>query len=567
MFNTLPKTAHPFMDWDWPQIEPYFQDLESRPLTPENAAGWLSDWSHLKLLLSETYSRLNVATTRDTTDQDAEQRYHTFLGEVLPPAEAADQKLKQKFLESGQQVPGFEIPTRNMRAEAELFRTENLPLLTSERRLSTEFNKIVGAQTVGWKGEERTLSQLRPLYQDPDREIREHAWRLAADRQLADRDAINALWAEFMSLRRELAANAGFSDYRAYRWPDMLRFDYTPDDCLSFHRAIEEAVVPAAARIYEKRRQQLGFDTLRPWDLNVDPQGRDPLRPFSDVGRLEQVAGMIFQGLDPELGNRFETMRREDLLDLGNRKGKGPGGYCATFAVAKRPFIFMNAVGLHSDVQTLLHEAGHAFHVFESAHLPYAQQLQVPMEFAEVASMAMELLSSPYLPADQGGFYSDADVARARVEELEGILLFWPYMAVVDAFQHWVYTHHDDATDPANCDAHWSKLWERFIPGVDWSGLEQEKMTGWHRKLHIHKYPFYYVEYGLAQLGAVLVWRNSLSDQAKALKQYREALSLGGTVTLPELFETAGARLAFDAETLSEAVALIEGKIEELDIA
>jgi oligoendopeptidase F len=273
----------------------------------------------------------------------------------------------------------------------------------------------------------------------------------------------------------------------------------------------------------------------------------------------------VFQQVDPQLGQYFETMRREGLLDLDNRKGKAPGGYCTSFSLVRRPFIFANAVGIHDDVQTLLHEGGHGFHVFESSRLPYLQQLQVPMEFAEVASMSMELLASPYLARERGGFYSSADAARARAEHLEGIVQFWPYMAVVDAFQHWVYTHPDQATEAAACDETWSALWERFMPGVDWSGLEEEQRTGWQRKLHIHQAPFYYIEYGLAQLGAVQVWRNALQDQAGSVAAYRRALALGGTVTLPELFAAAGGRFAFDASALQEAVTLIEATLAELE--
>jgi oligoendopeptidase F len=258
-------------------------------------------------------------------------------------------------------------------------------------------------------------------------------------------------------------------------------------------------------------------------------------------------------------------MRNEDLLDLENRKNKAPGGYTTHFDVTRRPFVFMNAVGIHDDVQTLLHEGGHAFHYFEASPLRYIQQAHVPMEFAEVASMSMELLASPYLAKDSGGFYSSADARRARVEHLEGNILFWPYMAVVDAFQHWVYENPQDAADPAACDAAWGREWKRFMCVVEWDGLEDEMVTGWQRKLHIFQVPFYYVEYGLAQLGAVQVWRNALQDQNGAVASYRKALSLGGTVTLPQMYQTAGARLAFDAGTLGEAVALMEAKIAELE--
>jgi oligoendopeptidase F len=344
----------------------------------------------------------------------------------------------------------------------------------------------------------------------------------------------------------------------------MLRFDYTPADARNFQDAIEEVVVPAALRIYERRRKQLGVDVLRPWDLDVDVYDMPPLRPFKNVGELKAGVSRIFHQVNSELGVFFDRMDAEDLLDLENRKNKAPGAYCAEFPVVQRPFIFENAVGLHSDVQTLLHESGHAFHVFESIALP-SHLRNVPIEFAEVASMGMELLASPYLTAQKGGFYTPAEAARARIEHLEGCIRFWPYMAVVDAFQHWVYENSDAAADPSRCDECWALLWGRFMTGVDWSGLDQEMMTGWHRKLHIYTDPFYYIEYGLAQLGAVQVWGNSLKDQGGAVAAYRRALALGGQVSLPELFETAGARFAFDASALRDAVALIEEMIHALE--
>jgi oligoendopeptidase F len=265
--------------------------------------------------------------------------------------------------------------------------------------------------------------------------------------------------------------------------------------------------------------------------------------------------------VDPQLGDYFHTLRVEGLLDLDNHKGKAPGAYCTAYAVLKRPFIFMNAVELASDVRTILHESGHAFHNFERLRLPYFQQRLPGLEFAEVASMAMELLASPYLDAQPDGFYPPEAAWRFRIAHLEHILAFWPYMAVVDAFQHWVYTHHRQASDPASCDAQWLAQWRRFLPGVDWSGLDEQAMTGWQRKQHIHRYPLYYIEYGVAQLGAVQVWRSALSDPSRALSQYRQALRLGGTATLPELYQAAGARFAFDAGTLGEAVALVEQTI------
>jgi len=561
----LPTESKELLTWTWPQFEPAVQELLAAPLTAENVNQWMLDWSRLKDCLDELAARLYVATTVDTADETARKSLENFYDAIFSKAMEAEQALKQKLLASGLEPEGFTVALRNMRAAADLFRPENLPLLAQEQKLNTQYDTIFGAQTVEWEGKEMTVSQLRPVFLDRDRDRRERAWRLYSDRMLADRQAINKLWRKFLPLRQKIAKNAGRPDYTAYRWQQLLRFDYTPADCIKFHEAIEVVVVPAASRIYERRRQRLGVDTLRPWDIYVDPLGRPPLHPFETLDELVSKTSTIFHQVDPQLGGYFDTMVREDLLDLGNRKNKAPGAYSTPLPMVRKPFIFMNAVGVHDDVQVLLHEGGHSFHVYETAGIHYSQLLEIGMEFAEVASMGMELLASPYLEADRGGFYRPAEAARARIELLESDIIFWPYMAVVDAFQHWVYANPEQAMDPAECDAAYGKLYRRFMPGVDWSGLEEAMVTRWQRQLHIHEVPFYYVEYGLAQLGAVQVWRNALSDQARAVKAYRHALSLGGSVTLPELYRAAGARLAFDAGTLGEAVALIEAKINELD--
>ncbi len=561
MFSTLPKTSTEILSWNWTHFEPYYADLQARSLSAQNVEAWLDDWTALTDRLTEISSRLYVNAGINTADAAAEQRYLDFLEHIFPKVLSADQVLKEKLLQSGLTPVGFEVPLRNLRAEAALFRSENLPLLNEEARLCNDYNKIVGAQTVGWNGEEVTVAQLRPVYQQSDRALREQAWRLAAERQLADRSTLNELWQKLLHLRLEIARNADQPDYRAYCWQQKARFDYTPGDCLSFHRAIEIAVLPTVRRILERRRVRLGVDSLRPWDLDVDALGRPALHPFDSMDELKQRGAAIFHQVDPQLGRYFDTLLAENLLDLENRKNKAPGAYCTEYPLSQRPFVFMNAVGIHDDVQTLLHETGHAFHVFEANALRYAQQRQVPMEFAEVASMGMELLAAPYLTE----FYSAADAARARVQHLEQNLLFWPYMAVVDAFQHWVYENPTAAAQPENCDQAWDALWQRFMVGVDWSGLDDVRRTGWQRKLHIFTVPFYYIEYGLAQLGAVQVWSNALRNQAGAVAAYRRALSLGGSVPLPVLYQTAGARLAFDVATLQEAVNLMEKTINQLD--
>ncbi|NCC31591.1 MAG: M3 family oligoendopeptidase [Chloroflexia bacterium] len=562
---SLPTSALETLEWGWNAWRPGFDLLREAPLDANTVATWLATWTTLSNLISETYARLSVATTCDTTDPVAERRFHAFLNDVYPQAMAADQVLKQRLLASGLEPAGFAVPLRHLRAEAALFREANLPLQTEERRLGNEYNRVIGAQTVHWDERELTIAQLAPYFEDPDRRVREQVWQLASTRQLADREAINDLWRQLLALRLQLAANADLPDYRIYAWQARQRFDYTPDDCLRFHEAIEAVAVPAAERVYARRAARLGLDRLRPWDIMARTSEDTPLRPFANGEELAARGEAVLSKVDPVLGGHFATMRREQLLDLDNRKGKAPGGYCTTFAAAGRPFIFMNAVGMATDVRTLLHEAGHAFHVFATDTLPYHQQRSVPIEFAEVASMAMELLAAPYLRRSDGGYYADeAAYARARIEHLEGILLFWPYMAVVDAFQHWAYTHPKAADDPSACDRAWDDLWSRFMGALDWSGFENDRMTGWHRKQHIYRYPFYYVEYGMAQLGAVQVWRNALHDQPTAVKRYRQALTLGGTVTLPELFAAAGASFAFDHATLQAAVTLIEETIDEL---
>lgn len=565
MFKSLPQDAREMMSWDWSRLEPYYKDLQQRPLDLDSLKSFLDDWSRLGERVSEIYSRLSVATTVNTADKEAEERYSNYLDNIYPKVKEGDQQIKDKFLKSGLKPDGFELPLKKMRTDAALFREENLPLLAEEEKLSITYDKIVGGQTVNWNGEEKTLLQLSPVYQEQDRALREKAYRLSSERKAEDREKLNDLWKQLLKLRLEIAKNAGYSDFRSFRWDEWYRFDYTPENCIEFQEAIEKVAVPAASRIYKKRSRDLGLDSLRPWDLNVDPLGRPPLRPFDNVTDLQTRTAMMFRKVDPQLGGYFETMMREGLLDLDNRKNKAPGGYCTSFAAARKPFIFANAVGVHDDVQTLLHEAGHAFHTFEKVALPYYPQRSVNLEFAEVASMSMELLAMPYLTKGEGGFYNAEEAGRVSREHYEFLITFWPYMAVVDAFQHWVYENPEAAAEPTELDRKWAELYLRFVPDIDWSGLEETLKIGWQKKLHIFQVPFYYVEYGLAQLGAVQVWKNSLNDKEKAVADYRKALAMGGTASLPELYAAAGAKFAFDEATLSEAVKLIEEKIEELE--
>jgi oligoendopeptidase F len=559
--KSLPEKATEMLDWSWSQFEPYYAELSGRTLSAANVESFLNDWTWLSDRVDEVGTRLNIAKDVNTADKGAEQRFNRYLEEIYPKAAEAEQKLKTMLLESGLKPSGFERPLLRLQADAAIFREANLPLQVEVEKLCTEYSKIIGGQTVEWDGKEITVTQLRPVLQRTDRARREKAWRLTAERQLQDRAALNQLWQKLLKLRLQMAANAGSSDYRAFRWQEMHRFDYTPDNCKQFQRAIEQAVVPAAARIYARRAKHLSLAALKPWDLEVDPLGREPLSPFKGVEEFKSGVSSILNRVDPQVGSYFRTMIKEAALDLENRKNKAPGGYCTSFDTLRLPFIFMNAVGLHGDVMTLIHESGHATHVFETRPLPWHQQRHAGLEFAEVASMGMELLAAPYFAKSKGGFYSEAEAARALNENLEKNVQFWPYMAVVDGFQQWVYENPEAAMEPANCDKQWTSLWNRLMTGVDWSGFEDVVATGWHRKLHIFQVPFYYVEYGLAQLGACQVWANALQDQKAAVAAYRRALALGGTRSLPELYATAGAKFAFDAGTLGAVVGLIEQKL------
>jgi oligoendopeptidase F len=452
---------------------------------------------------------------------------------------------------------------QQFRTDVELFREENVPLLAEEQATASRYGETIGSLTVDFDGQERTLAQLAPYRAEPNRALREAAWHAGHDAMLSVRSPLDDLFDELLALRRRIAANAGYDNYRDYKWRQLGRFDYTPDDAVRFQAAIRDAVVPALERQHERRAAALGLPALRPWDLDVDVHGDRPLRPFDTGDELSEGSIRIFDNVDRELGGMLRVMRDEGLLDLDNRKGKAPGGYCATLSARHRPFIFMNAVGTEDNVRTMLHEAGHAFHVFDRRPLPLIWQRRSPMEFSEVASMSMELLTSPYLARERGGFYEPEDAVRARIQHLERIIAFLPYMATVDAFQHWLYANPEHSRDER--DEAWLGLHEAYNVGVDWSGFEEGRESLWHHKLHIFQVPFYYIEYGIAQLGALQVWRNSLTDPADALRRYRAALALGGTRPLPELFETAGARLAFDTETVAELVELVEGTIRSLE--
>jgi len=561
---------------DWPQIAPLFDRLEAQAARVNSAAElerWLLDWSELNAALDEEASRRYIAMTCHTDNAEAERAYLHFVEHVEPHVKPRQFALENIYVAHARrgELPGvlvagilpaapgrYQVFDRDVTNHVELFRPENVALETEEAKLCQQYQKSIGAQTVKFRGEEKTLVQMGRYLEEPDRALRQEAWELVAQRRLQDVDQCEAIFDELIKLRTQIAKNAGFDNYRDYAFRQKGRFDYTPADCLKFHQAIETEIMPAVREIQADRRRQLHLDALRPWDLAVDPRNRPPLKPFAEVGEMVARTQKIFNQLDGELAAGFRQMQDLKLLDLDNRKGKAPGGYQSTLSEARVPFIFMNAIGIQRDVETILHEAGHAFHAQATRGEDLYAYRGAPIEFCEVASMAMELLGGEFLEE----FYPAAEANRARKTHLEGIIGFFPWMAVVDAFQHWIYTHVGHTR--AERQAAYVALMDRFGGDVDWSGWEAMRAHSWHRQLHIFIHPFYYVEYGIAQLGALEVWANSRRDKAQALQDYKAALALGGSRPLPELFHAAGCGFRFDAAAIQPLIQLAGGELKKL---
>ena len=562
---SLPASPAAFAGAGWSDIAPYFEELATAPLSRENVEEWLRSWSQLEELIDEAGTLAMVAYTGDTADAEKEKAHLRFSTEIFPQAHEQSVRLSRRLLDLDYTRPGLETTVARFRTDAEIFREENVPLFAQLEELSAAYQKIVGGLTVQWDGETKTIPQLQPYLKERDRPVRERAWRLGNEAYLAHHDELAALFDKMFVARTKVAGNAGFPNYQDYAFRSKYRFDYTPEDCARFHESVERTVVPAVARQLEYRREHLGLDRVRPWDLGVELERVDSLKPFDDVTTFVDRAKTIFRRVDPKLGEEFALMAAEGLLDLESRKGKAPGGYCTKLSFRGKPFIFMNAVGVADDVNTLVHEAGHSFHDFAAHRQTLIWQRSPGHEAAELASMSMELLASPYLKKPDG-YYSEDEARSARIEHLEDVLFSLPHIASVDAFQSWIYTSGEGHNAAAR-DAAWLEIRSRFEQGIDWSGLDQERVARWYRQLHIFEYPFYYIEYGIAQMGALQVWRHSLVDQAKAVRQYREALALGGTKGLPEIYRTAGARLVFDEQTMGELVALVETHLMELRAA
>ena len=552
----------------WDQLQPLYDALLARELDDASALeAWLADYSELSAAVGEYGSLRNIDYACHTDDADIEKAYMHWVENIAPKLSPLYNQLREKYLAApglgGLDKARYDILTREWKASSELFREKNVPLGTQVTKLNSDYDKLIGEMQVDFDGKTQTLQQMGRYQEETNRSVREEAWRLSAGRRLKDREKIDAIFQDMVGIREKIAANADCANFLDYSWKSWQRFDYTPQDCRDFADTIDRVVMPRVAQLDRDRRAKLGVDSLRPWDGSVDPQGREPLRPFNpyDPQRMVERATEIFRRVDPSLADDFSTMTFGRNLDLDSRKGKRAGGFQSSLTESKQPFIFMNAAGLQRDVDTLLHEGGHAFHFMWAAkNEPLSFMQHAPIEFCEVASMSMELMG-----CDHYGVYYDKpeEAARAKRKQLEGIIRFFPWMATIDMFQHWIYSNPGHT--PEQRTAAWLEISGRFSsPETDWSGLDDVKAARWHAQLHLFHVPFYYVEYGIAQLGALQLWLKYKQDPQAALAGYRAGLSLGGTKPLPELFAAAGIKFDFSAATMEPLIAAVEEELAGL---
>ncbi len=565
----------------WEAVEPLLVALRDREVTDAaGAEAWLLDRSDLDASIDEAGSLMYINMTCDTGDKEASDAFRAhiehFIPKLKPIAFALDQKQAALCERFGLTGARYEVLARDTIADVRLYREENVPLETELGTLGQDYQAITGAMSVEFEGETRTLPQMGPYFERTDRDLRERAYRAVAERRLADAEKLDELYDRQIALRHRVAHNAGFEGFVQYAFEAKHRFDYTPAMCRDFHDAVASEVMPLGAELDERRRTALGLTELRPWDLSVDPKGREPLRPFSGGADLVQRTHAVLRALDPELAGLFASLgdgtntrgaRDGASLDLDSRRGKAPGGYQSMLHKSGRPFIFMNAAGLQRDVETMVHEAGHAFHSMLCKDEPLLHYQSSPIEFAEVASMSMELLTMPHWGVEGGYFTDPDDLARAQRAQLEGSVTMLAWIATIDAFQHWVYAHPGHTRDQRT--NAWRELEDRFgVRGhrVAWpEDLAPWRARTWQAQLHLFEVPLYYIEYGIAQLGALQLWLRSLEDgEAAAVGSYKRALSLGGSRPLPELFAAAGLPFDFGSQTVARVVRAVRAELAKL---
>lgn len=562
----LPRSFLPedFTITTWDTLQPYFEALKERPLNSvKDLEQWLRDVSELEAVVSEDACWRQIRMTCDTTSKELEEAFTYFCMEIQPKLQPYADALNRKLLESPftkELDGGYDTYLRSVRKQVKLFREQNVPLQAELSVMAQQYGVVNGKMTIEVNGHEYTLQQAAKFLESSDRAMREEVFRKTYERRLQDRDTLDKLYNSLIEKRNKVAQNAGFANYRDYKFEDLGRFDYTKEDCFQFHTAVKEHILPLVKGILERQKAKLQLDQLRPWDTEAEPAGIKPLEPFHTGDELITKAIDCFDQLGPFFGNCLRVMQKMGRLDLESRKGKAPGGYNCPLAETGVPFIFMNAAGQMKDLTTMVHEGGHAVHSFLSHYLSLSAFKEYPMEIAEVASMSMELFTMDHWDI----FFSDKEeLRRAKRQQLERAITIFPWIATIDKFQHWIYEHPQHTVEERT--SAWVSILDEFSPEVvDWSGLETYRSFSWQRQLHLFEVPFYYIEYGIAQLGAIAMWKQYKENKQQALGNYVNALSLGNTRTLPELYKAAGIRFDFSPAYVKELADFVKNEMDAI---
>jgi oligoendopeptidase F len=566
MITKKPRTYIPQeLTITWESLAPLFTELQNREInSTAELEKWLKDRSELEAALEEDFAWRYIKMSCDTANEELVKNFQYFATEIEPKISPLANELNKKFVESpfmdDLDKEKYFVYSRAIKKALELYRDENIELFTELQVKQQKYQSTTGAMSVELNGQEYTLEQASIFIKDLNREVRENAWKTIQQRRLVDKDDLNILFDELIRLRNQVSLNAGFENYRDYMFQALGRFDYTPQDCYDFANAIEKEIVPILKEQAEKRREALGLEVLKPWDLEVSISGKAALKPFNNGEELIDKSIACFNAIDEKLGSKLATMKANNLFDVESRKGKAPGGYNYPLAETGAPFIFMNSANSLRDLTTMVHEGGHAVHTFLTANLELNDFKHCPSEVAELASMSMELISM-----DNWDVYFDneEDLNRAKKEQLADVLKTLPWVAVIDQFQHWIYTNPNHTA--ADREETFKQIFNRFGAGfADWTDLEQQFGNGWQKQLHLFEVPFYYIEYAIAQLGAIAVWKNYKENPEKALEQYLAALALGYTKPMNEIYETAGIKFDFSAEYVKELASFVKAELEKL---
>ena len=554
----------------WENIEPLTKDLMERQLSCSSCIeGLISDSSELAEHISETGALLYIGMTCDTESEEKKESFLDFMSNIRPKLSEFSDALNRRIVNhsSVDDLPSrYDLMLRGMRTDVEIFRKENIPLGVRQTELVTEAQTINGAMTVEFEGQEMTFPQMSKYLESNDRSQRQAAWMAMSSRRMEDSERLSEIFDELITIRHQMATNAGFESYTQYMFRAMHRFDYTIEDCLEFHDSVESVCMPILKKINEERCDGLGIGGLSPWDVNEkggsgpDIHGREPLKPFETVDEMVEKLSVMFHEISSDLGGKFDKLVEMDTLDLETRKGKAPGGYQYYLEKSRVPFIFMNAAGLQGDLETMIHEAGHAFHSLYCGHLELIDERDYPIEFAEVASMSMELLTQPWWDK----FYESEEADRARRAHLEGVVFLLPWIATIDSFQHWIYANPGHSKEERA--EVWLSIRDKFGSDMDWTGHTDFRELSWQQQGHLFGVPFYYIEYGIAQLGSLQLWKTQMGDPQKALDDYANAMSLGNTRTLPELFSAADLELGFNEGHFMTLMGTVETALSELPV-